>query len=218
MRTLAVVLAATLALSACAAAPSSAPPSPAGAPDAPLLAEVQAPVNARVVTGEIPVASAAAEDLAVAPTPSGLRVPRLEIDMAVLGVGLDADGGMELRESAAEAGWFRAGGNPGGGLREGQNAVIAAHVDDGVIGRGPFASLREARPGDRVEVELTDGSVVVYQVDRVQQTSKREVDFSVVFGAAEGALVLVTCGGRWDADVRHYEDNVLVWAFPEDGR
>lgn len=218
MRIVPLLVAAALALAACAPAASSPPPAPSHAAETPAGASLQGPVNARVVVGEIPVASAAAQDLAPAPTPTGLVVERLGVDMPVLGVGLAPDGGMELPESAADAGWFRAGGNPGGGLRGGQNAVIAAHVDDSEIGRGPFASLRDARPGDRVEVTLSDGSTASYLVERVDQTSKREVDFSVVFGAAEGALVLVTCGGRWDADVRHYEDNVLVWAFPEGDR
>ncbi len=138
--------------------------------------------------------------------------------MPVRGVGVDRDGGMELPASAAEAGWFRAGGNPGGGVRAGRTAVMAAHVDDAAIGLGPFASLTDAQPGDRIEVSLSDGTVATYVVSSVQQTSKTEVDFDEVFGADASALVLVTCGGRWNASVRHYEDNVLVWAFPEGGQ
>lgn len=215
MRMVFAAIAASLLLGGCAGGVAAPAPS---SPDHSAPTAVQAPVTARVVVGEIPVASAAASEVAKAPVPTGLRVPRLEIEMPVVGVGLDTEGGMELPESAGDAGWFRAGGNPGGGLRATQNAVIAAHVDDAVVGRGPFARLREARAGDAVEVVLSDGATAVYQVDRVEQTSKQQVDFAVVFGAAEGALVLVTCGGRWDADVRHYEDNVLVWAFPAGDR
>ncbi|WP_062302938.1 class F sortase [Demequina subtropica] len=209
----AAVLAALLA--ACAPAEGrsalSTVPDTSAAPSPETIAAVTAPT----IVGPVPVQRADAAAIAQGPAPERLVVDRLGIDMPVIGVGLDADGGMELPDSAETAGWFRAAGNPGGGPRGDGNAVLAAHVDDGVVGLGPFAALRDARPGDRVRVDLDDGRTVAYLVDRVEQTSKREVDLSVAFGAAERALVLVTCGGRWDADVRHYEDNVLVWAYPE---
>ncbi|WP_062517035.1 class F sortase [Demequina gelatinilytica] len=210
----AAVLAALLAACAPAEGRTAVPtvPTPGSASSPDTVAAVTAPV----IVGPVAVQRADARVVARRSAPARLVVERLGIDMPVVGVGLDAEGGMELPDSAETAGWFRAAGNPGGGPRGDGNAVLAAHVDDGVVGLGPFAALREARPGDRVLVGLDDGRTVVYLVDRVEQTSKREVDLSVAFGAAERALVLVTCGGRWDADVRHYEDNVLVWAYPED--
>ncbi|WP_062518857.1 class F sortase [Demequina silvatica] len=189
-------------LEAAAPTPASAGAEPGAPPRSPAL-------------GTIPVRSADAAALAPAPHPERLRIPRLGIDMTVQGVGIDAGGAMELPASAEVAGWFRAAGNPGGGPRAGRNAVIAAHVDDAVVGLGPFARLREARPGDAVRVRLDTGRVVVYRVAAIEQTDKREVDLAAAFAGPDGALVLVTCGGRWDADVRHYEDNVLVWAYPE---
>ncbi|WP_062524460.1 class F sortase [Demequina rhizosphaerae] len=218
MRLPALALAAllTLCLSSCApaGAQEEQPRATAAASLTPAGADIPA-ISAGPVTGPIPVRRADAAALAEAPRPARLVVDRLAIDMPVRGVGLEPDGSMELPESAGTAGWFRAAGNPGGGLRAGRNAVMAAHVDDAAVGLGPFARLREARAGDRVRVVLSDGGSVVYRVDRVEQTSKREVDLEAVFESPDGALVLVTCGGPWDADVRHYEDNVLVWAYPE---
>ncbi|WP_062298995.1 class F sortase [Demequina maris] len=216
MRTAALALAALLPLVLSSCAPAGAqeertrPPVSVSPPPAEIGAIAAAPV-----TGPIPVRRADAAALTEAPQPARLVVDRLGVDMPVRGVGLEPDGSMELPGSAGVAGWFRAAGNPGGGLRAGQNAVMAAHVDDAVMGLGPFARLREAREGDRVTVTLSDGGSAVYRIARVEQTSKREVDLDAVFGSEDGALVLVTCGGGWDADVRHYEDNVLVWAYPE---
>lgn len=214
-----------VAVSACAAASPVAPASePAQAPVS--VARDVGPITAGGAAGpavevprsvpDVPVAPATVDSLDIPPDPSRLRLDRLGIDMRVDPVGLEADGEMELPRSAATVGWYRLGGNPAGGPRGDENVVLAAHVDDAEIGLGPFAALREARPGDRVVVALEDGSRVAYVVDRIEQTSKREVDLERVFRAREGALVLVTCGGRWDADVRHYSDNVLVWAYPED--
>lgn len=201
-----------------AVAPAVLPPlpqAPPGPPSQPTRASAETPrLN---LSGDIPVAPAGADDLVLPPKPARLELRRVGIDMTVTDVGLEKDGSMELPDTASVAGWFRLGGNPGGGLREGQNSVIAAHVDDAVMGRGPFVTLRNSRPGDPVEVTLDDGSVRRYVVDRIEQTSKQKVDLEVVFGSPDGELVLVTCG-RWDADVKHYEDNVLVWATPEGTR
>ncbi|WP_062381736.1 class F sortase [Demequina pelophila] len=191
------------------ASPAAEAPTPA--PDAPL------PAPTRAGAPEVTVASSSVTDVQVAPAPVRLQVERLGIDMEIVGVGYAADGGMELPATAATAGWFRLGGNPSGGLRADANTVVAAHVDD-PSGLGPFAALREARPGDRVVVTDASGATWSYTVERVEQTSKPDVDFSAVFARdGDPRLVLVTCGGRWDAGAQHYEDNVMVWAAPEGG-
>ena len=37
---------------------------------------------------------------------------------------------------------------------------------------------------------------------------------SVFTGAGEARLVLVTCGGAFDAAAHHYSDNIVVYAVP----
>src|SRR5690606_29031533 len=48
---------------------------------------------------------------------------------------------------------------------QGGNAVFAGHVD--YVGHGPaiFWTLRDTRPGDIVEIELSDGALLTYQVE-----------------------------------------------------
>ncbi len=119
---------------------------------------------------------------------------------------------MEIPESAAVAGWYRFGPAPGA---DAGNAVLAAHVDDARIGLGPFFRLRDLEPGAAVQVVDASGATLEFVVDRVEQTSKQEVDMGLVFDRdAPAALVLVTCGGRFDWDTGHYEDNVVVHATP----
>lgn len=173
-------------------------------------------VRAPVVLGEVEITDTSPDTLAElrALPPERLTVGGLDIDMPVIDVGLAEDGQMEIPESAATAGWYRYGPAPGG---ERGSAVVAAHVDDAQIGLGPFSRLEGIAVGERVEVVMTGGEVLEYEVSQVERTSKREVDMSLVFDrSGESRLVLVTCGGRFDWDTGHYEDNVVVYATPID--
>lgn len=170
-------------------------------------------VRAPVVLGEVPIASTDPQDIAAlrSEPPQRLTIDGLGLDMKVVDVGLAEDGSMEIPERAEVAGWYRFGPAPGS---ETGNAVLAAHVDD-ARGVGPFAQLRDLDPGAPIEVVDAAGDTHSFVVDRVEQTSKREVDMDLVFDRdTPGQLVLVTCGGRFDWDVRHYEDNVVVYATP----
>lgn len=75
--------------------------------------------------------------------------------------------------------------------------------------------LVDVRPGDAVEVTLADGSTRSYAVDAVTRFPKDEARWPDVF-TRDGPprLALVTCGGTFDRDTRHYADNVLVTATP----
>ncbi|MCV2392934.1 class F sortase [Actinotalea sp. M2MS4P-6] len=164
---------------------------------------------------DVPVQDASLDALpAQAPSaPVHLTLPTLGVDLPVDPVGVADDGQMEIPPHAERAGWYRFG--PAPGAPEG-TAIIAAHVDSIVsAGLGPFARLRDLASGDQVAVDLADGSTLAYRVDDVTAVPKTDVVWPDVFvrdGPAR--LVLVTCGGRWQPDVRHYADNVIVYLTP----
>jgi len=147
--------------------------------------------------------------------PVRIAVADLSIDMDVVDVGLEPDGYLEIPDSATTAGWYRFGAVPGS---DDGVSLIAAHVDDARVGLGPFASLRDVEAGADIEVELDDGTTVAYTVSEIEQTSKENVDFGrIVRGSTGHHLVLVTCGGKFDWNTLHYEDNVIVWAESANG-
>lgn len=167
-----------------------------------------------VVVPDIPRQSTDVEALAQARpvAPSQLNIDAVDISMDVVPVGVERTGEMEIPTSALDAGWYRHGAAP---LDMQGNVVIAAHVDDAQVGLGPFASLRDIDKGDMVELTLADGTVVLYEVVRIEQTAKTEVDTDLLFAVSnEPHLVLVTCGGSYDRSARSYRDNVVVWAAP----
>ena len=92
--------------------------------------------------------------------------------------------------------------------------MIAAHVASSVSGGGPFSDLRNVQVGEEVTITLSDGSEKLFVVSKLEQISKQTVDFDTISEDSAGMLILVTCGGRWNSSIRHYDDNVVVWAIP----
>lgn len=207
-----------LVLAACSSpAPAEPRLSPATASALPTPSTTaQREVTPPVVVGDIEIRDTSPETLAATQpaVPVALRIDAFDIDMPVTEVGIEADGQMEVPESAAVAGWYRYG--PAPGSAEG-SAVIAAHVDDSEMGLGPFSRLRDIEVDTELVVTTADGVEVAYVVDAREQTSKQEVDMDLVFDrSGQHRLVLVTCGGRWNRDVGHYDDNVVVYATRTD--
>lgn len=140
--------------------------------------------------------------------PTAVRLPTVGVDAPLIGLGLAADGSMEVPTDFSEAGWLTTAAPPG----ERGNAVIAGHVDDR-SGPAVFFRLRDLQPGDPVEVSRTDGVLVTYTVDRVERYPKDAFPTEEVFGPVPGSsLRLITCGGSFDPAVRSYRDNIVVYA------
>lgn len=193
--------------SASAAAPAQ---EPRWAPLAPTAPDVPVPA-----VPDVPQQGTSLADVVAGSSvpPVSLAVPALGITVPVDPVGVQPDGQMEIPPLVERAGWYRFGSSPGD---PDGTAVIAAHVDSvASAGLGPFARLPDAEVGDVVEVTLADGSTRRYAVTAVDRLAKPEVAWSDVF-VRDGLprLVLVTCGGRFQRDVGHYSDNVLVTAEP----
>jgi sortase (surface protein transpeptidase) len=158
-------------------------------------------------TGAPPATAAPAEAPAAVADPRSVRVPAIGVDAALVGLGLLADGAMEVPEFGL-AGWYTPGPRPG----EPGPAVVAAHVDSR-SGPDVFARLRELAPGDRVEVADAAGAVHAFVVERVEQHPKDELPVDAIWSpSAEPLLRLITCGGAFDPISGHYRDNVIVFA------
>ena len=180
-------------------------PSPSAGPD------TVAPVTAPKSFGPVEIQSTDPKSVSerVELSPDRLAIPALGVDMPVTALGLAPDGSMALNERADTAAWYRHGGTPGD---RGSAALIAAHVSSDVDGVGPFALLPGVKKGDTVSVMMSDGSEEPFTVVRLQQISKQTVDYDAITAESPGMLILVTCGGEWDPQNRHYDDNVIVWA------
>lgn len=141
--------------------------------------------------------------------PVRVRIPAIGVDAAIVPVGLDRSGAMQTPDFGL-AGWYTPGSRPG----EPGPAVVVAHVDSR---RGPdvFHRLRELAPGDLVEIELADGTVVAFPVESTEQRPKTELPVERIWNRTdERVLRLITCGGEFDRSRRSYRSNVIAYTGP----
>lgn len=161
--------------------------------------------------GEVPVRPARDTPAPPPPAPVRVEVPALDVDVSVRPEGVDAQGRMALPASADQAAWYRFGSAP---ASTSGATVVAAHVDD-AESVGPFARLALARSGSAVRVRTADGTTHNYTVTDVRTEAKADVSFDDLFDrSGRPRLVLVTCGGEWDAGAGSYSDNIVVTAEP----
>ena len=184
-------------------APPASPPAPTPPPPPTTLA--LSPLAA--LLGE--VSSAVPAPATTVPTPVGIAIDAIAVEAAVVPVGVQPDGQLEIPDQTA-VGWYRLGSSPG----QRGATVLAAHVN-WHHRNGPFLRLRQLDPGAAVRVTLADGSVRTYQVVERQQYDKRTLPADRVWTRrGPETLVLITCGGSFDQRIRRYRDNIVVYAVP----
>jgi sortase (surface protein transpeptidase) len=166
-------------------------------PTSPLAALVGAPQSA------LPIAPT------VATPPTRLSIGVIGVDVPIRAVGVQPDGQLEIPDET-EVGWYGLGSAPGAP----GTTVFAAHVN--WHGRpGPFLRLSELEPGAEVIVTSADGTSRTYSVTERAQYPKASLPTERVWSrSGPETLVLITCGGDFDATQRRFRDNVVVYAVP----
>ena len=143
-----------------------------------------------------------------ASAPTSLRIPAINVATELVELGLEADGSMEVPQSARLAGWYRLAPTPG----ELGPAVITGHVD-WKYQIGVLHDLDKLKEGDEVTVERKDGKTAVFRVVRVAQYPKEQFPTRDVYDNVNyAALRIITCGGSFDPYASAYTHNVIVFA------
>ena len=144
---------------------------------------------------------------AVAP-PVRIRIPSMNVDSRLIGLGLQKDGSVEVPEAVDVAGWYD------GGARPGQDgpAVILGHVDS-ENAPGIFFDLVNVKKGALVRIDRADGTSVRFRINHVEKVPKTRFPTDLVYAPSlDPTLRLVTCGGSFDHSRRSYRDNVIAFA------
>jgi hypothetical protein len=98
-----------------------------------------------------------------APAPTRVRVPAVGVDAPVEPETATKAGGLTLPGDVTWVGWFAPGVHPG----QPGDAVLAGQVD--ASGLAALARLGEARLGSRIEVDLTDGTTLTFDVTSTER-------------------------------------------------
>ena len=139
--------------------------------------------------------------------PERIVIPAIGVDETIDRAGIDANGEMQVPDFGDTA-WFTPSVKPG---RVGPS-VITGHVDSK---QGPdvFFDLKDLTVGDEIDIHGDDGTTVTFAVTGVEQHKKIDYPRDKVHGATDGPeLRLITCGGIFDPDIGHYDDNIIVFA------
>jgi LPXTG-site transpeptidase (sortase) family protein len=139
------------------------------------------------------------------PRPDSIAIPDAGVASPVEPMG--ARGNSFRLPGPYEVGWYRGGPRPG----ETGRAVLIGHRDT-KTGPGAFAGLSQARPGSLVTVS-SGGVEQRYRVTEAVSVAKSSFAAASIYSPGKRpALVLITCGGRFDRETGHYDDNVVVLA------
>jgi len=139
--------------------------------------------------------------------PVSISIPKIDLSADVVSTGLGANGSIQVPPNPEATGWYSGSPTPG----EIGPAVIVGHLDR-VGGIAVFWRLRELLPGDTVEITRADSSVATFKVDTVEQYSQANFPTAKVYGNINYAGIrLITCGGTFNTDTRHYSDNTVVY-------
>jgi len=143
--------------------------------------------------------------------PVSLAIPAIGVDSAVLHLGLNADGTIQvpsLVTSAGMAAWYKYSATPG----QVGASVIEGHVDS-YQGPAVFFRLGALSPGDTIDVRLADGVTAIFRVTGVREYPKSQFPAKAIYGATDyDALRLITCGGVFDYATGHYLSSTVVFA------
>ncbi|MEV4110772.1 class F sortase [Nonomuraea sp. NPDC049695] len=144
---------------------------------------------------------------AAAVVPESIDIPAIDLEAPLMKLGLSKDGEVELPpyEKPKVAGWYSGSAVPG----EKGASVIIGHVDTKTA-PAVFYRLRQLRKGETVKVERSDGKVVSFKVEAIEQVHKDSFPTRRVY--VEDGLKLVTCGGKFDYAKGEYLDNIIVYA------
>jgi hypothetical protein len=143
--------------------------------------------------------------------PSNVRLSRLGIDAPVSAVGIDLkSGAIGIPENIKRVGWWRDGAAPGD---ENGTVLLAGHVDSAKTGAGALYALKSARRGDTVTLRV-GSRTLRYRVTSMRRMRKAALPTSIYTRTGSPKLVVVTCGGPFDARSGHYRDNIVVTATP----
>jgi hypothetical protein len=96
--------------------------------------------------------------------------------------------------------------------------ILAGHVNWVGQGLGALGALANIAPGATVYLSNRAGVVSVWSVVSLRAVSKKDLPETLFASGGTRRLVLVTCGGAFDATTHQYADNVLATAVPAQSR
>jgi LPXTG-site transpeptidase (sortase) family protein len=145
--------------------------------------------------------------------PVRLRIPIINVDAALVYVGLTPDGSMAMTKGPNDVAWYEPGTRPG----EIGSAVIAGHYGHWKSGADSvFDNLNKLIVGDKIYVDDDAGTTIAFVVREIR-TYDDTADASQVFGSVDDKahLNLVSCSGVWNEAKQSYPTRLVIFTDKE---
>jgi len=143
----------------------------------------------------------------VSPAPVQLYISSQNLHPLVESVGVDRSGAMSVPRNYFDVAWYNLGpvpGDPGDAVIDGH----AGYPDQPLV----FGRLAKMRFGDRIVVELADGSRRAFSVTSVKSYPWRAHPAGLFQGDGPARLTLITCSGSFNDQTHSYADRLVVEA------
>jgi Sortase domain len=166
--------------------------------------------------GTVPTLNAVQSPVADIVAPNRIEIPKIHANAPIVPVGTTPDGELEIPLNPKVVGWWHYGAKPGATVG---TAILAGHINYAGV-TGEMAEIGRLDPGDEVYVfgrqNANSKHEVRFTVTGVRTYHKTHLPYQQIFDQKSvGRIVIVTCGGPFDAATGNYLDNIVVFAVPE---
>ncbi len=136
-----------------------------------------------------------------------LIVPKINLNIPVIPVGLTKSGAMDVPYQTNAAGLYKYGPLPG----QKGSAVIDGHNEIKQVGEGVFGSLNKISVGDKI-IFQNKGVSLQFSVKSMVQYPVSQLPSNKVFNIKDGYhLNLITCAGKWNRSTQSYPDRLVIY-------
>ena len=142
--------------------------------------------------------------------PDRLRIRGIEVDAPVVAA-TSAARTLAPPQDPRRVGWWLASAPPGSGNG---TTVIVGHIDSATTGPGALFHLDQVRAGQMIELTGTRNTVTYRAVSLQFYPKTTGLPAALFASSGPSRLVIISCGGTFDAAKRSYRDNVVVTAVP----
>ena len=145
--------------------------------------------------------------------PIRLNIPKINVDAAIIPLGVTKSGAMDAPAGPKDVGWFNLGTRPGNI----GSAVIDGHYGYWKDGEGSvFDDLNKLRKGDELQVKDDKGATIIFIVRKIL-TYSQTAGTADIFSSNDGKshLNLITCEGDWNSTQKTYSNRLVIFADKE---
>ena len=146
-------------------------------------------------------------------TPRAIYIDKINAKGRLLPMGVNRDSSMQAPINIYDGGWYTGASRPG----TAGAVIINGHAMENNSGGGLFGKLYQLENGDKIVVEMGNGTKFSYTVVGMETVPLEGVDMDkamLPYGDETRGLNLITCSGSWTKDGKTLDKRLIVYTLP----